>query len=110
VSPKAIVVAGLSAIAIGASGCMGGSDPEAELRAAFEKNYGDETWSHHITGIEAKDDGLDITTDLDPKGDFETWGRICGQAYRVAIDTGAIDSGEWVHMRGRHGVGGVSCQ
>jgi hypothetical protein len=88
---------------------MGGSDPEAELRAAFEKKYGDETWFHHITGIEVKDDGLEIKTDLDPKLDFETWSRICGQARGVAIDTGAIDSGEFAHVTGRNGVGGADC-
>ena len=49
-----------------------------------------------------------LTRKRDFEGDLA--GRICGQAYRVAIDTGAIDSGEWVHVRGRHGVGGVSCQ
>ena len=47
VSPKAIAVAGLSAIAIAASGCSGDSDPEAEgLRAAFTKIYGTRAMKH----------------------------------------------------------------
>ena len=51
-SPKAIAVAGLSAIAIAASGCSGDSDPEAEFRAAFKKSFGEAPWYHHITGME----------------------------------------------------------
>jgi len=50
VSPKAIAVAGLIAIAIAASGCSGDSDPEAEFRAAFEKEFSAAPWYHHITG------------------------------------------------------------
>jgi len=78
VSPKAIAVAGLSAIALAASGCSGDSDTEAEstpatteqvetqpsapsavdiakLRAAFKERYGtpgdEASWWGHITGI-----------------------------------------------------------
>ena len=79
VSPKAIAVAGLSALAIAAGGCSGDSDAEAEsppvttteqvetqrpappavdiakFRAAFKERFGtpgNETpWYHHITGM-----------------------------------------------------------
>ena len=79
VVPRIIVVAGLSAIAIAASGCSGDSDAEAEsphattteqvetqppaqsavdiakLRAAFKERYGtpgdEASWWGHITGI-----------------------------------------------------------
>ena len=79
VSGKAIAVAGLSAIALAASGCSGDSDTEAEstpattteqvetqppaqsavdiakLRAAFKERYGtpgdEASWWGHITGI-----------------------------------------------------------
>ena len=50
-SGRAIAVAGLSAIALAASGCGGDSDPEAEFRAAFEKEVSGAPWYHHITGI-----------------------------------------------------------
>src|SRR6188768_4411420 len=94
VVPRIIVVAGLSAIAIAASGCSGDSDAEAEsppattteqvetqppaqstvniarFRAAFKKRY--ETapsallWYHHVTGMEMVDGALEIATDLAP--------------------------------------------
>ena len=50
-SPKAIAVAGLSAIAIAASGCGGDSDSGAELSAAFKKGFGEAPWYHHVTGV-----------------------------------------------------------
>ena len=115
-SPKTIAVAGLSAIAIAASGCSGDSDPEAEFRAAFKKKFGETTWYHHITGIKVKDRGLVLRTDLDPDNDlpgsdfsFAYAGSICGPAYRVATETGAIDSGEYVNVKDRDGVGILSC-
>ena len=45
-----------------------------------------------------------------PKSNFDAVGVICGEAYGVAIETGAIDSGEWVHVKDRDGVGILSCQ
>ena len=141
--PRIIVVAGLSAIAIAASGCSGDSDAEAEsppattteqvetqppaqstvdmakFRAAFKKNFGVAARYHHITGIKVKDGGLVLRTDLAPKSDFDAVGAICGEAYGVAIETGAIDSGEYVNVHGladvasdskdRDGVGILSC-
>ena len=115
-SPKAIAVAGLSAIALAASGCGGDSDPDAEFRAAFKKKFGEAPWYHHITGIEVKDTALDITTDLGPESAWngegewsETSGVICRAAYGVAIETGAIDGGEGVGVMGRDGVGLGGC-
>ena len=73
--PRIIVVAGVSAIAIAASGCMGGSDAEAErppatttgqvetqppaqsavdiakFRAAFTETFGERPWYGLITGM-----------------------------------------------------------
>jgi len=107
VSPKAIAVAGLSAIALAASGCGGDSDPEAEFRAAFKEKFGEATWYHHITGIEVKDMGIEITTDLDPKS--AGWGPICSAAYGLAVDNETIDGGEGVGLIGRGGVGLGGC-
>jgi hypothetical protein len=116
VLPKAIAVAGLSAIAIAAGGCSGDSDPEAEFRAAFEKKFSAAPWYHHITGIEVKDTALDVTTDLGPESAWDgegewsgTSGVICRAAYGVAIETGAIDGGEGVGVMGRDGVGLGGC-
>ena len=115
-SPKAIAVAGLSAIAIAGSGCGGDSDPEAKFRAAFEKKFSAAPWYHHITGIEVKDRWLEVTTDLGPEsawdGESEWSGTsrvICRAAYEVAIDNEAIDGGEGVGVMGRDGVGLGGC-
>jgi hypothetical protein len=102
VSPKAIVVAGLSAIAIAASGCSGDSDPEAEFRAAFKKSFGEATWYHHITGMKMADGFLEITTDLDPKSDSVSR-TICGTAMHFALDSNA-EGIDGVQMRGSDGV------
>jgi hypothetical protein len=107
VSPKAVAVAGLSALAIAASGCGGGSDAEAEFHAAFKKSFGEAPWYHSVTGIEVKDSAVEITTDLDPDSDYA--GSICTPAYGVAIQTGAIDGGEAVFVKGRDGVALAGC-
>ena len=118
-SPKAIAVAGLSALAIAASGC--GGDSEAEFRAAFKKKFGEAPWYHHITGIEVNDKAgnvtaVNVTTDLGPESAWDgesewsgTSGVICRAAYGVAIETGAIDGGEGVGVMGRDGVGLGGC-
>ena len=108
-SPKAIAVAGLSAIAFAASGCGGDSDPEAEFRAAFEKEFSAAPWYHHITGIKVKDRGLVLRTDLAPKSDFDAVGMICGAAYRFAIEKEAIHHEGYVRVKDRDGVGILSC-
>ena len=113
VSPKAIAVAGLSAIAIAASGCSGDSDPEANVRAAFTKIYGtpgnEAPWYHHVTGIEVADGRLEITTELD-RGTvwYESVRRICAAAMGVAIDLKAdeIESGAVI---GSDGVPVIQC-
>jgi hypothetical protein len=193
VSPKTLAVAGLSAIAIAASGCTGGDDvdtsseaykqgyelvhshgipgdlasgsstvdevrrvckslytawagtPElrtaetkrdydagcddglaslgdppaqstvdmAELSAAFKERFGplgDEAWwYHHFTGINVKDGGLVLRTDLDPKSDFDAVGAICGDVYRFAIEKEAINHEGYVRVKDRDGVGIMSC-
>jgi len=99
----------MSAIALAASGCGGDSDPDAEFRAAFKKKFGVAPRYHHITGIKVKDGSLVLRTDFAPKSDFDAVGAICGEAYGVAIETGAIDSGEFVNVKDRDGVGILSC-
>ena len=89
-SPKAIAVAGLSAIALAAGGCSGDSDAEAEsppattteqvetqppaqslvnitkLRAEFKERFGtppnEAPWYRHITAINWANDQLEIKT------------------------------------------------
>jgi hypothetical protein len=108
VSPKAIAVVGLSPIAIAASGCGGDSDPEAEFRSAFEKEFSAAPWYHHITGMEVVDGRLEITTDLGP-GNGETAGTICGAAIKFAFDSGAVDEFPTGYVMGSDGVGLSSC-
>ena len=85
------------------------SDAEADFLAAFKKKFGVEPQYHHITGIKVRDGGLVLRTDFAPKSDFDAVGAICGEAYGVAIETGAIDSGEFVNVKDRDGVGILSC-
>ena len=99
-SLRAIVVAGLGAIAIAASGCSGGSESEAEkFRASFEERYGspenEATWYRHITGMRMGDDGFfKITTDLGPENEgSEMSGVICGAASKLALDLGELGDG-----------------
>ena len=91
VSRRAIVVAGLSAIAIAASGCTGDSDPEAEFRAAFEKEFSAAPWYHHITGMEVEvADGsrahIRLLTDLG-LGDGQPDRGFCGEVRDFAFDS-----------------------
>jgi hypothetical protein len=86
VSPKTIAVAGLSAIAIAASGCGGDSDREAELSAAFKKRFGEAPWYHHVTGVKMSSENsnyLEVTTDLGA-GSNTLMGAICRAAYGFA--------------------------
>jgi hypothetical protein len=115
-SPKAIAVAGASAIAFAAGGCGGDSDSEAKFRAAFKKSFGETPWYQHVTGIDMKDRGLEITTDLDPDKDvpgsdlsFSYAGSICRPAWGVARETGAIDSSQGVFVTGTDGVALGAC-
>jgi hypothetical protein len=123
VSPKAIAVAGLSAIAIAASGCGGGSESEAEkFPASFEERYGspenEATWYRHVTATRMRDDGVFIiTTDLGPESAWDgesarsnTSGVICGAASKLALDLGVLgDEIKSVNVKGRGGVGLVGC-
>jgi hypothetical protein len=64
---------------------------------------------HHITGIKVRDGSLVLRTDFAPKSDFDAVGAICWEAYGVAIETGASDSGDWVPVKGIDAVGILSC-
>lgn len=89
-STKAIAVAGLSAIAIAASGCGGDSD-EVKFHAAFEKNFSEEPWIHHITGMKMAEGRLEVTTELGPEDANETVRTICLAAINFAFDSDAVD-------------------
>lgn len=87
-SPKAIAVAGLSAIAIAAGGCSGDSDAEAEFTAAFKKDFSTAPWIHHITGVKMSSEHsnqLEVTTDLHKASDTLT-GAICEASFQFADD------------------------
>lgn len=111
-SRKAIVVAGLSAIAIAASGCSGDSDPEAEFRAAFEKKFSAAPWYHHITGMEVTDGSgrphIEVTTDLRP-GDGQPDRGFCGVIRGFAFDSGAYDEIATITVIGADGVERGGC-
>jgi len=122
VVPRIIVVAGLSAIAIAASGCLGDSDAEAEsppattteqvetqppaqptvdiskFRAAFKETFGtppdERPWYDQITGMKMMAHRiLRITTKLDPDSDsIET---DAGTICRAAMGF-ALDNAEVV--------------
>ena len=105
-SSKGIAVAGLSALAIAASGCSGDSNPEAEFRAAFEEKYGESAWYQHITGMEMTDSDalepgrlhIEVTTD-DAEG-----GVPCGTVRDFAVDSGVYDEIPSVEVIGSDGV------
>ena len=104
VSPKAMAVAGLSAIAVAASGCGGDPDSSAEFRAAFKKSFGEAPWYHHITGMKIsseKSTWLEITTDT-PESDTQR--GICGAAMRFALDHEVGDGIKGVRMMGPDGM------
>ena len=93
-SPKAIAVAGLSAIAIAGSGCGGDSDSasEAKFRFAFKKRFATAPsallWYDRITGMEVVDGRLEIATDLEPDTDDVLYNA---QAYAEAICQGVLN-------------------
>ena len=133
---RIIVVAGLSAIAMAASGCLGDSDAEAEsppaattgqletlppaqsavdmskFRAAFKETYGDQPWYGQITGMKMAGRTLEIATKLDPGSTHEdSDGRaICQAGANLAIHFGELGDGiEWVTVLLSDGVGLGSC-
>ena len=106
VSPKAMAVAGLSAIAVAASGCGGDSDPGAEFRVAFKKSFAEAPWYHHITGMKMSSENstwLEITTD-DPASEIQR--GICGAAMRFALDHEVGDGIHEVHVWAAYGEPG----
>ena len=88
VSPKAIAVAGLSAIAIAASGCGGDSDSGGELSAAFKKRFGEAPWYRHVTEVKMSSEHpttyLIVTTDF--QGNDSLTETICRAAFDFAVD------------------------
>ena len=107
-SPKAIAVAGLSAIAIAAGGCSGDSDSEAEFSAAFKKDFSTAPWIHHITGVKLSSEHsttLEVTTDLDEVSDTLT-GAICEAGFQFADDHEVGDGIEAVRVIGSDGADG----
>lgn len=120
VSRKAIAVAGLSAIALAASGCSEDSDTEAEstpatttehvetqppaqsavdiakFRAAFKERYGtpdyEAPWWSHITGIRASSvHSPHLVISTDLEEiEIGLQGMICHAAFDVARDSGAF--------------------
>ena len=107
-SPKAIAVAGLSAIAIAASGCSGESDAEAEFTAAFKKDFSTAPWIHHITGVKVSSEhpnSLEVTTDLHKASDIPT-GAICHAGFQFADDHELGDGIEAVVVLGADGEEG----
>jgi hypothetical protein len=96
VSPKAIAITGLSAIAIAAGGCSGGSDFEAQgrgditkLRAELKERFGtppnEAPWYRHITGINWANGQVEITTDLE-EGSELLGGDMCGKVFGLAFE------------------------
>ena len=127
---RIIVVSGLSAIAMAASGCLGDSDAEAEspaatttgqvdtqpraqsavdiskFRAAFKETYGDRPWYGLITGMKVTQNRtLDITMKLDPAREPEV-GTICHAAFSAADKAGMGDAIEAVRVVRSDGVEG----
>ena len=107
-SQKAIAVAGLSAIAIAASGCGGASDSEAEFSAAFKKDFSTAPWIRHITGVKMSSEHstwLEATTDLHKACDTLT-GAICEAGFQFADDHEVGDGIEVVRVMGPDGEDG----
>ena len=107
-SPKAIAVAGLSAIAIAASSCGGDSDSGGELSAAFKKDFSTAPWIHHITGVKRSSEypnSLVVTTDFDEASDIPG-GAICRAGFRFADDHEVGDGIEAVVVIGPDGSEG----
>jgi len=133
---RIIVVAGLSAIAMAASGCLGDSDAEAEsqpattteqvetrppaeptvdiakFRAAFREAFGtppdERPWYGLITGMKMARRTLEITTKVDP-GSTSAARTICGAAMRFALDSEAGEGIESVRVLGSDGVALGGC-
>ena len=107
-SRKAIAVAGLSAIAIAASGCGGDSDSEAEFSAAFKKDFSTAPWIHHITGVKMSSEyttSLVVTTDIH-KASGTLTGAICHAGFQFADDHEVSDRIEAVVIIGPDGEEG----
>ena len=107
-SPKAIAVAGLSAIAIAASGCGGDSDSGAELSAAFKKDFSRAPWIHHITGVKMSSEHsnwLEVTTDIDEVSD-PLVAAICRAGFQFADDHEVGDGIEAVQVWSSDGEDG----
>ena len=67
---------------------VSGSDPDAELSAAFKKRFGEAPWYHHVTEVKMSSEHptttLTVTTDF--SGNDSLSETICAAAYRFAKD------------------------
>ena len=85
-SPKAIAVAGLSAIALAASGCAGDTESGADVSAAFKERFGEAPWYRHVTEVKMSSaehpNSLEVTTDLDEVSETLT-GAICHAGFSL---------------------------
>ena len=136
VSRKATAVAGLSAIALAASGCSGDSDTEAEstpattteqvetqppsavdiakLRAAFKERYGtpgdEASWWGHITGMKVpsvNEGHRTLVISTDlDEIGLRLQGMMCGAGFAVARDSGAFEGIEAVVVKTSDGEEG----
>ena len=128
--PRIIVVTGLSAIAMAASGCLGDSDPETEsspattteqvetrppaqptvniakFRAAFKEAFGERPWYGQITGMKmTQKRTLEIRMKPDPESEIDV-GTICEAVFNVAANAGVRDGIEAVRVVGSDGRDG----
>jgi len=125
---RAVVVAGLSAIAMAASGCLGDSDAEpdsppvttteqvetrptvdiAKFRAAIEESFGasgyERSWYGHVTGMKMAHGRLEIATDVDPESDPEAAMTICSAAVNFALNSEAGEGIESAAVFGSDGA------
>ena len=117
-SPKAIAVAGLSAIALAAGGCSGDSDAEAgspvdvtKLRAEFKERFGtpgnEAPWYRRITAINWANGQLEVTTDLSPD-EYQASGppTPCVEIFNLASEQ-LEEPGETALIVAVFGPGGV---
>jgi hypothetical protein len=134
--PRITVVAGLIAVALAASGCLGDSDAEAEsppatttervetqpsaqprvdiakFRAAFKEAFGppdERPWYGLITGMKMADRFLEISTKLDPESNTEAARTICGEAMNFALNSETGEGIEGVQMMASDGTGLGGC-
>ena len=127
--PKAVAIAVLSSIAIGAGGCGGSADAEAEgrvditrLRAEFKERFGapgnEARWYHLVTGLKMVPQALvteantyarlEVETKLAPGSRFVEKG-MCGGVYGLAREFMEEDAGLMVAVIASDGTERGGC-